>query len=222
MLDSVGQTIAQAVRRFSTPIDMHSPKSTGEEIASAALADYVKEQNVQLGIEQGSVVIVDSETSQILDKRPKNETYMQLMGATKSDHRFKRKLFNENLRSARQHITFSLIAASLGFLIVLGGVVAMMLGYSQAGIVTSAAGIVSELVSVLFFNQAKHFGQHLDSTLNRLLEIEGFFRAFAIAEQIPNVELRDHLFEAIVMRMLGIEPDEHHASEHNKDADSKN
>jgi hypothetical protein len=222
MSNSIGKDIANAIMRISAPIDMQSPKSIGEEIASMAFADYVQEESVQVGIEQESVVIVDPKTSQVLYKRPSAEAYMQMVGATKSDHRFKRRVFDENLHSARQYITFSLIAASLGFLIVLGGVVAMIFGHSQAGIVTSAAGIVSELVAVLFFNQAKHFVQRLDHTLDRLLEIEGYFRAFAIAEQVPNQEFRAHLLEAIVMKMVGIESDKPQTTDYRQDASSEN
>lgn len=221
MSGTIGDDIAIAIRRISDPISMRSPKNAGEEIASVAFAGSISEESVQLGIEQESIVLVDPKTSQVLYKRPKSEVYMRMLGATKSDHRDKRRLFDENLRSARQYTTLSLIAASLGFLVVLGGVVAMMIGYSQAGIVTSAAGIVTELVSVLFFNQAKHFGQRLDNTLDRLLEVEGYFRAFAITEQIPNAEIRDHLLEAIVMKMVGIGTGRSYSPAQSQDADSK-
>lgn len=206
MSEPLNETIARAVERFqfSKPLNIQQAPQTMEEIAGTAVTNDVKEEIVQIGIDQDSVIVVDPRTSEILSKKPKTEAYMQMIGATKADHRFKRKLFEENLKSAQQHMKFSLVAAGLGFLIVLGGVVAMMLGYSQAGIVTSAAGIVSELVSVLFFNQARHFSERLDNTLNRLLDVEGFFRAFAIAEQLPEGNLRGQLFEAIVKKMIGI------------------
>ena len=209
MSEPLSNAIERAIHRFhlSSPQNVHNPE-TISEIATSAITADVEEESVKIGIDQDSVVIVEPRTSKILGKKPKTEAYAQMMGATKADHRFKRKLFEENLKSAQQHMKFSLFAAGLGFIVVLGGIVAMMFGYSQAGVITSAAGIVSELVSVLFFNQARHFSERLDNTLNHLLEAEGYFKAFAIAEQLQKGDLRDQLFEAIVRRMIGI------ASEH--------
>lgn len=211
MPEQLDEAIARAVKRFqlSKPLNVQSPQ-TVEEMAGAAVTGDTNEETVSVGIDQDSdsVVIVNPSTSEILSRKPRTEAYMQMLGATKTDHRFKKKLYEENLKSTQRHMKFSLAAASLGFLIVLGGVVAMMMGYSQAGIITAAAGVVSELVSVLFFNQARHFSQRLDDTLFRLLEIEGFFRAFAIAEQLPPGALRDQLFEAIVKKMIGIDDDQ--------------
>ncbi|RME56932.1 hypothetical protein D6779_09755 [Candidatus Parcubacteria bacterium] len=209
MSEPLSKAIERAVNRFhlSSSQNVHTPE-TMSEIASAAITTDVEKESVKIGIDEDSVIIVDPHTSKVLSKKPKTEAYVQMMGATKAEHRFKRKLFEENLRSAQQHMRFSLFAAVLGFIVVLGGIVAMILGYSQAGMVTSSAGIVSELVSALFFNQARHFNKRLDNTLNHLLEAEGYFRAFAIAEQLPQGALRDQLFEAIVRRMIGI------ASEH--------
>lgn len=205
MSESLDETIARTLERLqlSRPLNIHT-KQTIEETVGAALADDVEEAVVQIGIDQDSVIILEPEASAILSKKPKSEAYTQMITATKADHRFKRKLLDENLKSTQQHIKISLVAASLGFLIVLGGVVALMLGYSRSGIVISAAGAISELVSALFFNQARHFNDRLDRTLNRLLDVEGFFKALAIVEQLPEGALRDYLFEAIVKEMIGI------------------
>jgi hypothetical protein len=57
-------------------------------------------------------------------------------------------------KQAEQWSRFSLIAAILGFLIVIGGGLAILLGNVPAGLVTSAAGIIPEVAAALFFQQA--------------------------------------------------------------------
>lgn len=205
MSETVDKAIRRAIKRFSlsAPLNVHNPQSISETAVSAVTENT--QEIVQIGIEQDSVVVVDPQTSKVLAEKSKTEAYSQMIGAIKNDQKYKMKIFDDTLKSSQSQMKFSLFAATIGFFVVLGGVIAMMLGYTQVGIITSAAGIISEIVSVLFFNQSRHFTARLDKTLEKLLETEGYARAFAVAEQVPNETTRDLLIELIVKKMIGIQ-----------------
>lgn len=203
MSEPVDKAIRRAVKRLSVHQNVHNPQSISETAVSA-VSENIEQAVVQIGIEQDSIVVVDPQTSKVLVEKPKAEAYSQMIEAIKNDQKYKIKIFDDTLRSSQSQMKFSLFAATIGFFVLLGGVIAMMFGYSQIGIITSATGAISEIVSVLFFNQSRHFTNRLDKTLEKLLEVEGYARAFAITEQIPNEPTRDLLIEIIVKRMIGI------------------
>lgn len=206
MSENIDKAIRHAVKRFhlSAPQNVNNPQSISESAVSA-VTENVGQEVVQIGIDQDSLVVVDPHTSKVLIRKPKTEAYRQMIGAITSDQKYKMKLYDDTLKSSQRQMKFSLFAATLGFFVVLGGVIAMMLGYIQAGIITSSTGVVSEIVSVLFFNQSRHFTARLDKTLDKLLETEGYTRAFAVTEQLPDGTARDLLIELIVKKMIGIQ-----------------
>ncbi|MCC6187634.1 MAG: hypothetical protein IT318_01260 [Anaerolineales bacterium] len=206
MPESVDKTIREAVQRFSgsisKPLNVKHPYGLDEAVGST-MAAGINSEVVQIGFDKEFVVLLDPLTSEVISKRLKADAYMQFVGALKADHQTQRQYYIETLSAARQRAKFSLIAASVGFVIVLIGIVAMMFGFAAAGLVTSASGILSEVVALLFFREARQATDRLDRSLERLLESEGFFRAFVIADQIPEAETRNRVIEAIVMRIIG-------------------
>lgn len=205
MPDTIDKTIREAVQRFagptSKPLNIKHPKGLDETVGSVITAG-IKNDVVQIGFDDTSVVVVNPLTSEVISRRLKSEAYIQFINALNADHQTQCQYFDETLSVARQHTKLSLVAASIGFFIVLIGILAMMFGFSTAGLVTSASGTISEVISLLFFRESRQAADRLDKSLERLLETEGYFRAFVIANQIQDSETRNHVIEAIALRII--------------------
>lgn len=98
----------------------------------------------------------------------------------------------------------SLIAAGIGFLMVLVGIVQLLLGNTTVGIVTSVSGIVPEIAAALFFNQVKNANARVDAYHKNLLEAEAVHRAIELCETIEDNQTKERLKETIIKQVLGV------------------
>jgi hypothetical protein len=98
----------------------------------------------------------------------------------------------------------SLIAAGIGFLMVLAGIVQLLLGNTTVGIVTSVSGIVPEIAAALFFNQVKDANARVDAYHKNLLEAEAVHRAIELCETIEDNHAKERLKETVIKQVLGV------------------
>jgi len=91
-------------------------------------------------------------------------------------------VYEQQRDEAKQWFRFTLIAAALGFIIIVAGIIFILLlargpnylGYITAGIVTSISGVVINVISTLFLRQSNNANKQANSTLEKLDIYERF------------------------------------------------
>lgn len=134
---------------------------------------------------------------------PKDAAYDRIASDANATRR-QLEQFNEQARGqAKQWSQFSLIAAILGFLVILGGIIAVLTLNTTAGLITSVAGLIPEVAAALFFQQAKDANARIDNITDKLLKIENIHRAIEIALTVDDSS-QNHIKETIILQMLNV------------------
>jgi hypothetical protein len=162
---------------------------------------------VHAGVDaNGDVVVVEPETQKVVAKVPQQEAYQRLAEEADDVRRQKQQIYDQNCKLAKQWAFFSLFAGILGFLIILGGIVALLVGKGNAttGIITSIAGIIPEAAAALFFRQAEAAHKRVNENQKELIETGTAHRFIALVETIDDSETQHRLKEKMIMQMLGL------------------
>jgi hypothetical protein len=99
----------------------------------------------------------------------------------------------------------SAIAAGIGFLLIIGGVVTVIVGQLTAGIITSVAGVIPEAAAALFFAQGKEANKRVDVIQEKLGAARELLTALEIANTISDEASRNEMKRSIVIKALGLE-----------------
>jgi len=135
---------------------------------------------------------------------PYDIAYERIVGSTASVTT-QLELNNSQIRGQSQGwYQWSIIAAVLGFLLFIIGVVAIIFGKTTAGIITTIAGIIPEVVAGLFFRQSKQANERVDTIQKNLTDAHKMSEAVEIANTMSNVQDRDKLKAEIVRKALRI------------------
>ena len=114
----------------------------------------------------------------------------------------------ENIQQARkdssQFFRLTLVFASLGFIIVLGGVVLLYLGEISAGIVAAVSSSVPQITAVLFFQKDKELRNTLEEYHGHMLGSQKLMTMIDVAETIRNPAEQDKMKQQIIFSTLGI------------------
>lgn len=153
--------------------------------------------------EGGDVVIVEPETPRVVAKLPQETAYDRIAATADTTRKQIEQIHTQGRKQAEQWSRLSLIAAILGFLIVLGGGLAILVGNTPAGLVTTIAGVIPEVAAALFFQQAREANKRVDTIREKLLEAEGIHRAIELS-MTTDEETQVRLKEAIILRILGL------------------
>jgi hypothetical protein len=152
----------------------------------------------------GNVVVVEPDTSRVVEKLSQRTALERITNAASEDLSQLTQTYNQTRHQSEQWTRFSILAALLGFLILMGGIIAMFLGYTSAGLVTSAVGFVSEVAAGLFFRQLTKANDRVDDIRAKLTEAQGIQRAMDfVAATVNNDETQNRLVETILLHMLG-------------------
>lgn len=115
----------------------------------------------------------------------------------------------QNISQARsesgQFFKLTLIFASLGFLVVLVGVVFLLLGQVAAGVVSSVASLIPEVTAVLFFRKDKELRATIERYHQHALESQRILTMIDVAETVKSGDERDSLKKEIIFKALGIQ-----------------
>lgn len=160
----------------------------------------------RVGVEadSGNVVVLKPDASAVVVEVSKQAAYERIAGAANITRQQLAQIYEQNRQQAADWTRFSLGAAVLGFLIVLGGIVAMLLGNTTVGLVTTAASLIPEVAAGLFFQQARGANRRVDGNQKKLLEVEGIHRAIELAMTIDDEDARDRLKGTIILEALGL------------------
>jgi hypothetical protein len=111
---------------------------------------------------------------------------------------------------AKQQAVFwfraSAVAAVLGFVLVSGGIIAVLFFQQNAiAVFSTACGILLEAIARLFFNQSTEANRRVDGYLKNLSEAQATFLAIELSKTGESRETRDRWREVIIKKMLGAE-----------------
>ena len=99
----------------------------------------------------------------------------------------------------------SAIAAVVGSLPILGGVVAVFAGYLTAGVLVSVSGLIPEAAAALFFVQGKEANGRVDAIQRKLGDARELLTAVEIANTISEESVRNQMKVSIVLKSLGLD-----------------
>ena len=134
---------------------------------------------------------------------PTNAAYDRIANAANATRTQLERIYEQGREQAKQWSLFSLIAAIVGFLVMLAGIIAVLMINTTVGLVTSAAGFIPAVVAALFFQQARDANKRVDSISDKLLETDKVHLAIEIALTVKNAS-QDHLKEAIISQILNL------------------
>ena len=205
------RTVGDVVRRDQTKTShethFHGPVTGPVHTGSGDIStDHISGEVVAVGVEEdsGNVVVVEPKSSAVVAEVPKQDAYERIAGAATATRQQLAQIYEQSRQQAADWTRFSLGAAALGFLLVLGGILAMLLGNTTVGLFTTAASLIPEIAAGLFFQQAREANRRVDESQKKLLEAEGMHRAIELAMTIDDEDARDQLKGTIILRALGL------------------
>ena len=98
----------------------------------------------------------------------------------------------------------SLIAAGVGFLLVIAGVIAIVFGQVTEGMLSTISSIVPNTIAALFFLQLRASNERVDAILRKLNEAREIETAVEIANSVETKRERDRLKSEIVRKVIGL------------------
>jgi hypothetical protein len=115
-----------------------------------------------------------------------------------------------NIEQARQDsghfFKLTLLFSCFGFLAVLVGVTLLLLDKTTAGVVTSVAGIIPEVVAVLFLSKDKELRNTIETYHKHMLDSQQILTMIDVAETIRDHQGRDEMKRRIIYKVLNINP----------------
>jgi hypothetical protein len=164
------------------------------------------EKAVAVGIEEdsGNIIVVEPESSAVVAGVPKQAAYESIAAAANATRQQLTQIYDQSRQQAADWTRSSLGAAALGFLFVLGGLVALLLGNTTVGLVTTASSLIPDVAAALFFQQAREANKRVDENQERLLETEGIHRAIDLVMTLDEEDARDQLKGTIILKALGL------------------
>lgn len=116
---------------------------------------------------------------------------------------------DQNIDKARtessQFFKLTLVFASLGFSIVLGGVGLLLAKQVAAGIVSTISAVIPEVTAVLFFKKDKELRVTIERYHQHVLDSQKLLTMIDVAETVKDETGRDALKREIIWKALGIE-----------------
>lgn len=191
----------------SNSLDISEPSTLEERLVSSLIGDEkTDKRNVRLLVNNENTSVVDDSTSSSLYTRTTDEAFTQMLEALKEDQSDKRniqtQIASSALKVSQQNMRLGMLATSVAFVVVVFGVMAVFLGQTTVGLLTSSIGALSQVLSLWFFQHVRTSNRRLDKRLAELVELERNFRAYAMSIQLPDGELKESLQETIIMKIL--------------------
>jgi len=113
-----------------------------------------------------------------------------------------------NIKQARtesnQFFKLTLLFSGLGFLVILGGVIFLLLGQTTAGIVTTVASLIPEVTAGLFYSKDRELRKTVQAYHQHMLESQKLLTMIDVSETIIDQVERDRMKQEIIFKVLAI------------------
>ena len=118
------------------------------------------------------------------------------------------KQIEKNIEQARtesnQFFKLTLIFSSVGFLVVIIGVILLLMGQVTAGIVTSISSIIPEVTAFLFFKKDKELRKTIQDYHQHMLDSQQVLTMIDVAETVNSSSEQDKIKQEIIFKVLNI------------------
>jgi hypothetical protein len=116
-----------------------------------------------------------------------------------------RSTYDQARVESNQFFKYTLAFACLGFLIVLVAVGFLLIGKTEAGIVSVVGSIIPEITSGLFFRKDKELRSMIEAHHAHIMESQRLLTMIDVAETIEDEDARNDLKEKIIFKVLNID-----------------
>lgn len=103
-------------------------------------------------------------------------------------------------RQADQWSKVSIVTASLGFLVLLAGIILLLAGQVTTGVITTALGATTEGATLLLFRQSNEANKRVDENQRNLEKVQKIHDAITLWERMEPSKSRDKLMDSIVQQ----------------------
>lgn len=206
------QTVQEAYQNVLNLVRKRFTEIPDENVAILVLEKYEENPVVWKATLEGELIRAKIDQDKEIDETvqqlaalvtPKDAAHERIAAAANATHQQLERIYEQGREQAKQWSLFSLIAAILGFLVILGGIVAVLMVSTAIGVITSVAGLIPEVAAALFFQQARDANKRVDTISDKLLEVDKIHRAIEIALTVDDAS-QDRLKETILLRILGL------------------
>ena len=135
-----------------------------------------------------------------------DQAFERIGAAVRSNIRQLEDNMTQARRDSGQFFRMTLIFASLGFIVVIGGVVPLLVQQVTAGVVTTIAGVIPEATAALFFQKDKELRKTIEAYHQHILDSQQILTMVDVAETIAQADERDKMKQQIIYRVLRIAP----------------
>ena len=209
--DTLLQSMKDAIGKLNELLDKKSIITQAVEADVSNQNDASNETSALTSITEETTLASTTEeivntARKVVDLAAQQEAaYKRLTNAAETANTHLNQIYDQGHCQAKHWFKLGIIAASIGFLIILiGAVIAMFSTNISSGILTSLAATIPGAVAALFFQQAKEANKRLDEFYNRLIEIEGINRAIEITFTADD-EIQDRYKGLIIYKLLGLQ-----------------
>lgn len=190
----------------SDPPDLKHDKS-GDRSGSirGAIGDgVILTRGSNLHVVQGEVVGKDVVVTKDIPVISGEQAFERIGAAARLNLNQLERNIEQARRESGQFFKLTLVFSSIGFLIVLAGVVLLFVGQVTAGIVTSVSSLVPEVTAVLFFNKDKELRKTIEAYHQHMLDSQQILTMIDVAETIKDHSERDGMKQQIIFKVLGM------------------
>ena len=182
----------------------------GGDIAGSAIGDnaIVVTGDHNIHFVEGNIAGRDVQVSEVADAKViSDEQAFERIGAAV---RLNLKQLEKNIEQARkessQFFRLTLIFASVGFLVVIIGIILLFSDQVTAGIVSTASSIIPEVTAFLFFTKDKELRKTISAYHQHMLNSQQLLTMVDVAETIIDTAEKDRIKQQIIAKVLGFEP----------------
>ncbi|MFN3786319.1 MAG: TRADD-N-associated membrane domain-containing protein [Thiothrix sp.] len=189
-----------------------TPIMTSGEM-SVAIGGSVAESVIVTGDQNNIVVENDGRAYQSTTVPPdkkvlsQDQAFERIGAAIRSNLIQLEQNINQSRKESAQFFKLTLIFASLGFCVVIGSIILLLLGQVTAGVVSATTSLIPEATAVLFFQKDKELRSQIDRYHQQLLESQKILTMVDVAETVSDEQTRDKLKQEIIFRVLGVTND---------------
>lgn len=112
--------------------------------------------------------------------------------------------FSQAREDSKQFFRLTIIFTSLGFVVMLVGVILLLLGESTAGVVASLASVIPEATAALFFTKDAELRRTIETYHRHILQSQQMLTMIDVCETITDSQERDRMKQQIIFKSLDI------------------
>jgi ABC-type transport system involved in cytochrome bd biosynthesis fused ATPase/permease subunit len=120
------------------------------------------------------------------------------------------KQLEKNIEQAReessQFFRLTLIFASVGFVVVIIGIILLFAEQVTAGIVSMVSSVIPEVTAFLFFTKDKELRKTISAYHQHMLDSQRLLTMIDVAETIKDATEKDRIKQQIIGKVLNFEP----------------